>query len=468
MGKKIVYISFIFCGLAFVNSCRKDIPQFELLPEEGENFPGGSQTSFIQSSAAFGQAMPGLNSPEDLFFFTGNSLFNQNWVTAPASTTARDGLGPTFNARNCSACHFKDGRGKVPNHYDDVSTGFLVRLSIPGTDTFGEPLGDPNYGGQLNDQAILGLDREGQVEITYTEIYGTFADGESYSLRSPSYSFPELNYGPLASNIMVSPRVGQQMIGLGLLEAISENDILANEDINDLNEDGISGKANFVWNYETNQTELGRFGWKANQPTLRQQVAGAFLGDLGITSTIFPNENCPGSQTDCANAPNGGNPEITDENLDKTILYASNLAVPNRPDYKNQDVLRGKLLFNKIDCAKCHKANYTTGNHSTFNNLSNQKIWPYTDLLLHDMGEGLADNRPDFLANGKEWRTPPLWGIGLFETVNGHTEYLHDGRARNLQEAILWHGGEAENSLNQFKNLSKRERNDILQFLKSL
>lgn len=455
-------------GLLAVQCVKDKTPTPGLVPIDGEQYPGGEQTSFIHTENAFGQPMPGLTGPDANYFYTGNSLFNQNWVAAPASTTARDGLGPTMNAHNCSACHFKDGRGRAPMYYDELATGLLFRLSITGDDGNGGPMPEPNYGGQLNDMGIFGVSREGQVMITYTEEQGSYTDGKTYSLRVPSYTFQELNFGPMATDVMVSPRVGPQMIGLGLLEAISEVDLLSNADENDMDSDGISGRANYVWDVQTNTTKLGRFGWKSNQPNIKQQVAGAFNGDMGITTTLFPNNHCPGSQTDCSNAPNGGEPELTDENLDKVVLYSSNLAVPARLNYSDQDVLRGKALFNELNCIACHVPTFTTSSHPVFDHLENQKIWPYSDLLLHDMGEGLSDGRSDYLATGNEWRTPPLWGIGLFETVNGHTNYLHDGRARNLSEAILWHGGEAEQSKEAFKALSEEERNLVLKFLKSL
>lgn len=179
-------------------------------------------------------------------------------------------------------------------------------------------------------------------------------------------------------------------------------------------------------------------------------------------------ENCTSSQMDCQNAMNGGSPEITADDLRKMELYASCLAVPARRNHEDLNVLQGKKLFNEIGCGNCHVASFTTGSHDKFEHLSFQKIWPYTDMLLHDMGEGLADYRPDFEADGYEWRTPPLWGIGLFQTVNHHTYFLHDGRARNLTEAIMWHGGEAENTKDKFANLKKQDRDNLLAFLNSL
>lgn len=460
------------CVLIFFGAlaCKKDQAKNPLIAdyEIGENLPGGDQTGVNHSENAFSFSMPGLYGYDALNFFVGDSFFNQNWVAAPASTTARDGLGPTFNSRSCSGCHPKDGRGRAPEYHGEKSTGLLLRLSQSGVGGHGEPVPADNYGGQLNDLGTYGISQEGDMQITYVEMSGSFDDGETYSLRKPTYSIVNLNYGALPGDLMISPRVGQQMIGLGLLEAISEQDLLYHVDESDSDNDGISGKANYVWDEEQGVTVLGRFGWKANMPNLKQQTAGAFLGDIGITTTLFPFNNCPTGQTDCAQQANGGSPELEDEDLDFVTLYVSTLAVPSRLKAKEEGVLRGKKLFNNLGCVECHVSTYTTSNHNLFPGLSNQKIWPYTDLLLHDMGEGLADHRPDFLADGNEWRTPPLWGIGLFQTVNNHTFYLHDGRARNIQEAILWHGGEAEAVKQKFKELDKEERSYLIEFLNSL
>ena len=461
--KKVV-VAFLALSIVVLLSFCSDNSRL-LLPEPGEEFSGGSGTIFDQSPNAFIFQDPGLDDQQGLFFFTGNSLFNQNWVTAPASTTARDGLGPLFNARSCSGCHFKDGRGRSPAYQGERVHGLLLRLSI-GNDEINGPIPDPNYGGQLQDLSIPGVNTEADFVISYQEITGSYPDGERYTLRKPVYTLINLEEGPLTAT-RISPRVAPQVIGMGLLEAIEESTILQFADENDSDNDGISGRPNYVWNVETQTSTLGRFGWKANQPTVKQQVAGAFAGDMGITSSLFPENNCPPS-VDCNTLPNGGEPEIVDVNLDKVTLYSSSLAVPGRRNWEDPDVLMGKALFDESGCTGCHIPVITTGIHPTFNAFSNQTIRPYTDLLLHDMGEGLADNSPDFLANGQEWRTPPLWGIGLFYIVNGHTEYLHDGRARNLEEAILWHDGEAEGAKNKFMALNKRQRDQLIQFLNTL
>lgn len=474
VNKKYVYLAAMLAGgVMFMHACKKDTQQVtpveEYKAEEGEELSGGKEnTVFDISTNAFSFSSPGLKGNDELEFFVGNSFFKENWVAAPASTTARDGLGPMLNARSCASCHLKDGRGKPQSFTGEATQGFLMRLSVPGNGPHGGPMPDPNYGDQLSDHAIQGLAAEGQVDIAYTTINGTFADGETYTLQAPVYMIVNTGYGALGAGSMMSPRVGQQVIGMGLLEAIEESRLLSLADEFDADGDGISGRPNYVWDETAQKTKVGRFGWKANQPTVVQQTAGAFLGDMGITTHVFPMQNCTGVQTGCLMAPDGGSPEIPDDDFNKVVLYISNLAVPGRRDYNDATVLKGKRLFNEIGCAACHTPKHTTGTHPRFNNLSNQTIWPYTDLLLHDMGEELADHRPDFLANGREWRTQPLWGIGLIETVNGHTRYLHDGRARNIEEAILWHGGEGAKSREAYKALSKEERQAMLKFLNSL
>lgn len=429
---------------------------------------GGDLTVFNSSTDAFAKPSPTLEI-EDLRKFTfGNKIFNTNWVTAPASVRSLDGLGPLFNRNSCSGCHTKDGRGRPPIEGEGVaSQSILFRLSV--LDENGNAVPHPIYGDQLNPQSITHVKSEGEVLISYEETLGAFADGkEQYLLRKPIYEFVNLNYGPLGDDIMVSPRVAPAVMGLGLLEAISEEDILANADENDVNNDGISGRPNYVYDQSDDKMKIGRFGWKSNQPTIKQQNAGAALGDMGITTSVNMNENCNEGQDDCKRRVSGGSPEMSDYQLDRMNFYLSVLAVPARRDFTDKDNLAGEDIFNKISCSSCHVPKFTTANNHEIKILRNQTIFPYTDLLLHDMGDDLADNRPDGKANGKEWRTPPLWGIGLVKVVNKHTNFLHDGRARNLEEAILWHGGEAEKSKNDYRALPKEDREKLLKFLESL
>ncbi len=428
---------------------------------------GGETTAFTDNRNAFSMSARNLNTGEKRVFEVGDSFFEQNWVTAPASTEARDGLGPTFNALSCSSCHVLDGRGRPPTDHDDPERGLLIRLSIPGTTLEGAPLGDPNYGNQLQDRAINQVEPEGRFQIDYVEIKGEYGDGEPYTLLMPTYRFIELAFGDLSADIMTSPRIAPPVIGMGLLEAIKAEDILAQSDPDDEDGDGISGRPNMVWDIERQEHVLGRFGWKANEPSVEQQSLGAFFGDIGITSVHHMAENCPSSQLACAAAVNGGEPEVPAARSDKLVFYTQTLAVPAMRNVEEPEVRKGAEMFLKAGCAACHTPSYTTGEHEIAA-LSGQEIFPFTDLLLHDMGEDLADGRPDFLATGSEWRTPPLWGIGLVENVNNHTRFLHDGRARNLAEAILWHGGEAEKSRDAFRDMSRDERAALIAFLKSL
>jgi CxxC motif-containing protein (DUF1111 family) len=450
-----------------VISCTKDeVTEISLNKVNYDQFLGGNNSIINSSENAFSFPSPGLTGMDELNFFVGNSFFNKNWVSAPASATARDGLGPTFNAKNCSSCHFKDGRGRPASFDGELGTGLLLRFSL-GEQSDGSPIHHPVYGSQLQDDAILGVEAEGQLGITYLEESGGFPDGEVYSLRKPSYFVKNPKFGSLG-NIKMSPRISRQLIGLGLLEAISEEEILANEDEFDADQNGISGKANYVWDDLNQRYSLGRFGWKADQPSIIQQSSKAFLRDLGITTPLYKIDNCPDEQIDCGNAENGGTPEIDSADFDKVILYVSNLAVPAQRNSDDEIVQKGKGLFKNIGCINCHDNTMTTSSHPIFPHFNNQSIQPYSDLLLHDMGEGLADNMPVFAATGSEWRTAPLWGIGLIETVNNHTYYLHDGRARNLTEAILWHGGEAESIKLVFKSLSKSDRTALITFLESI
>jgi CxxC motif-containing protein (DUF1111 family) len=458
----IVYLSVIL----FAVQCK---PVSRLADyEAGEELSASACTTNDSSLRAFDRPAPNLSERNFDRFQTGNSFFRSAWVTAPATASARDGLGPLFNSISCTGCHIRDGRGAPPQKYGEPLISMLVRLSIEGKTPEGAPLPEPTYGGQLQNRSIQGVKAEGEVSIKYEEIKGLFADGEEFSLRKPIYEFTDLQYGSMHPQTKFSPRTAPFMIGLGLLEAIPEKDILANADAEDKNGDGISGKPNYVWDYVKKEKVLGRFGWKANQPNLKQQVASAFNGDIGLTTSIFTSDHCTDYQANCKKAVSGGNPEISDEILEFTTAYSSSLAVPIRRNTQNKEVLRGKKLFNEARCTSCHTPKFITQATKDYPEYQGIVIRPYTDLLLHDMGQGLADGREDFEASGQEWRTPPLWGIGLIPKINGHSNLLHDGRARNLSEAILWHGGEAEYSKNAFLKMSKSDRKALIAFLESL
>jgi CxxC motif-containing protein (DUF1111 family) len=481
--------------------------------KESSYLSGGGATVFAQGRNAF--SLPSANIPllEKLDFNVGNSFFRNPWVIAPASTDARDGLGPLFNANGCQNCHIKDGRGHAPDSPEDNAVSLLVRLSIPERLVYEEPsvykepsanqepsaykessvnkkisahkknseirrkihqgtVPEPTYGGQLQDFSIPGVKPEGRIRIDYSDVVVNFDDGEIVVLRKPALSITQLAYGAMHPNVQLSARIAPPMIGLGLLEAIEEEQIRHFADPSDSDSNGISGRVNEVWSPKQKKLALGRFGWKAGQPSVLEQNAGAFNGDLGITSTLLTSDDCSPAQKKCRQATNGngplGEPEVSDKILNFVTFYSKNLAVPARRDVNKPSVKLGERLFTTLGCAVCHRPTWKTSANYSMTWLANQTIHPYTDLLLHDMGEGLADNRPEFEASGREWRTSPLWGIGLSKVVSKKASFLHDGRARNLQEAVLWHGGEAQQSQEAFIALPKSQRNALIDFLNSL
>lgn len=462
MIKKYIALSLLGMTLLSCSNNDGDAAEYENIPDLNDRLmAGGETTVFLATSNAFSTPAPNLD-PQSLgLHLSGDVQFESIFVTAPANVNS--GLGPIFNNSSCIACHPRDGRSAFPLIINNRS-GLLVRASIPGLDAHGGPLAAPGFGLQIQNQALFGYTPEAAYQVTFEERTETLADGTVITLKKPIITLTN-PYTPFPAGMMLSPRIGTPVFGLGLLEAIPEANILALQDINDNNGDGISGKANYVWDPVLQQTVLGRFGWKANTGTILVQCAAAYVEDMGITNYVFPNETGHNQ----SNGQDGLNddPEITNEVLDQVALYCKTLAVPAPRNISNRQVREGAGIFERIGCAQCHTPKQTTG-FSPIAALSNQTIFPYSDLLLHDMGEGLADNRPDFLASGSEWKTRPLWGIGLTELVNGHTFFLHDGRARNLTEAILWHGGEGQKAKDHFKQLSTSERNALLAFLNSL
>jgi CxxC motif-containing protein (DUF1111 family) len=436
---------------------------------------GGTTTVFATGRNAFSFPLATLNDAEAARFAVGNSFFRRNWVEAPSSTDARDGLGPHFIARSCGGCHLQDGRGAPPATRGEAPVALLLRLSVPGVAPNGGVLPEPTYGDQLNTAAIPGVKPEGRLTITHTPRSGRFADGSRYTLREPQYRIDRLGYGPLAKNVLMSPRIAPQLAGVGLLEAIPDAEILRNAAEQAATPGPVKGQVNRVWDDFAQAQRIGRFGWKANVATIAQQTIGAFLGDIGITSTLLPRPTCMPAQADCIAARSGGKDggaEIDDRTLADVIFYQASLAPAARRYLDDAAVQRGEALFAQAQCSACHRPSYRTGPSPNPQfaspSLSGQTIWPYTDLLLHDLGEALADRRPDFEASGRQWRTPPLWGIGLIPEVNGHRRLLHDGRADGVLEAILWHGGEAEAAKQQVLKMNRREREALVRFVESL
>lgn len=450
----------------FLSSCQADDPVIDneptLLDLTERLEAGGGTTVFSENSTAFETPAPNLSAANLDIHLAGDAEFEAVFVSAPAEVNP--GVGPIFNNTACIECHPKDGRASFPSNNINELSGFFLRASIPGNDPHGAPNPVPGFGFQLQNQAIFSSVPEVQFQVTYEDVVETFADGTEVVLKKPIYSVTN-TYIPFPSDAMLSPRIGPPVFGLGLLEAIPETEILANQDIEDLDGDGISGKANYVWDAASEQTVIGRFGWKANTPSVLIQSAGAYVQDMGVTNPVFTVESGFGQ----SNGDDGisDDPELEQEILDQVVLYAQTLAVPAPRNIEDESVRRGAAIFEEITCAKCHIPKQTSGSHE-IPAIANQTFYPYTDMLLHDMGEGLADGRTDFLADGQEWKTRPLWGIGLTQLINGHTDFLHDGRAKNITEAILWHGGEALDAKEQFKQLSVEERQNLIDFVNSL
>ena len=431
---------------------------------------GGAATTDRADIVAFKQMIPNAGPMRFPQFMFGQRLFVAEWDPAPGEVPDQDGLGPTFNAIACASCHINNGRGFLPADGKDFDS-VLVRLSIPGDDGHGGPKSLENYGGQLQHRAVAGAKPEGNTSLDWTYFVGYFADGTPFRVRKPAVVFSQLAFGDLPEDTMVSLRTANPVIGLGLLELVPEVTLNELADPYDKNGDGISGRMNIVWDAKQQTNAPGRFGWKANVPAVELQNAGAALGDMGITTEINPKDNCPAAQDACFEtaALHPPEAEFRSEFFEQLTRYVRLTAVPRQRSTNDVEVLEGRAIFYSSGCVQCHMPTLKTGNSEEFPELANQTFHPFSDLLLHDMGEGLADGRPDYLASGSEWRTPPLWGIGLTETVSaGQAGYLHDGRARTLEEAILWHGGEAKTAQRRFRALSKADRNVLLRFLGSL
>lgn len=473
-------VAVLVTGVVTIQSCSKTRDSSYQDPNEtmqltDEALQGGQNGTINLSTAlAFAQPIPGLTTADEINFKVGRSFFHTSWVTAPSSTSAVDGLGPLFNAISCNSCHVEDGRGRTPFSPTESLSSVLIRLSIAGKDIHGGPNPDPELGLQLRNHSILQATPDGDVFVTYYNKIITYPDGSTDTLRNPAYRFVNLRNGH-AENFMFSPRIANQLVGLGLLEAVPEATILSFADENDNNHDGISGRPNYVWDEELQKTVPGRFGWKANEPSVRQQVGAASSGDIGITNPVFPLVNLyGGAKTMYGGLPDGSNnpgeAELPEPFFTNTVFYTEALAVPQRRNWTDPEVQKGKKIFAQVTCNSCHIPEMKTGDFPSIPLLSNQVIHPYTDLLLHDMGNDLADNRNDYLATGSEWRTPPLWGIGLVSKVNNNNGMflMHDGRARTIEEAILWHGGEAQHSKELFMSLSKEDRDALLKFVNDL
>jgi CxxC motif-containing protein (DUF1111 family) len=484
----------------------------------GPEAPGGALTSQAPAEEhAFGQRAPGASDVDAVYFNSGEGFFVQPWLEAPSATPSRQGLGPLYDAAACAECHVGNGRGRTAFDPEDSGVGVVLRLSVPGLGSSGVPAPEPTYGDQLQSRALDGVTAEGKFSVSWRQLAGSYDDGTPYTLLQPSYDVTALGYGPLDANCLESLRTAPATIGLGLLEAIPEARLRDLADHDDADGDGISGRINLVWDAAASALAVGRFGWKAEQPSLRQQAAASLGADLGVTSALFPLESCTPAEAACSavasaeaaarsteapeaagvdagaeradaaaehadaaaeRADAGGStpvgdaggppPELDPRVLDRLETYLRLLAVPARRDLDSPIVQRGERSFTNAGCPACHVPSHVTAANAPLAELRRQRIWPYTDLLLHDLGPDLSDGRPSFGAAGSEWRTPPLWGLGLYASVNGHEQLLHDGRARGVAEAVLWHGGEGAAARDRFRALSVDERAALVAFVDTL
>lgn len=462
-----------------------DLPDFALIRDLADRATSADSLS----SLSFNVPMPHLTEKELELHLLGDVEFNRQFNT-------EGGVGPAFNASSCIICHARDGRGALPVIKPGTTKvrlgaaeSLLLRISLENE------LGPkivPGFTEQLFHRGVYSLrpDSPGtgqaDVDMSFSTSSFTYPDGRIVELRKPvftlSKAYDKIDGQPSAlehPDLRVSPRMGPPMIGLGLIEAIDDRDIHALADPDDENGDGISGRVHVV------NGRVGRFGWKAAVPSLRKQVAAALSNDMGLRNSLFPKENITGTQLfesflqrlgdlpknligSLLEFADGEKLELQDSSLDALEFYVQTLAVPARRDVEVPAVLRGARIFESINCTGCHTPRFRTSDTAAVASLRGLTIYPFSDGLLHDMGDELSDNRTDLEASGHEWKTRPLWGLGLTQTVNPRAGLLHDGRARTIEEAILYHGGEAAKSREKFSHLPASERQDLILFLRSL
>lgn len=441
--------------------------------EKFERYPAGAAShSHVLNSDAFSFPSSNMSFDRQLLFSVGNRLFTRSWLSGKSDVyIGAGGVGPLLNAQSCQSCHFKDGRGHLPSSDKDNAISLILKIQTIGGEA------SATYGRQLQDFAVEGEKAEGKISVKYETSEVQLKDGTNITLRKPSFSVKDLGYGDFDQETVFLPRIAPPMMGLGMLDAISDIDIVSNADELDADANGISGRVSYI--RDNGLDHVGRFGWKATAIDLKHQTQIALSNDMGLSSTRFtqPHGDCTLKQDTCIELAQrylGSKEfELNDELLNALVFYVRNLAVPERREESSAEVLQGKEIFYQSGCADCHRPKYITSNSIQNIEQSRQLIWPYTDLLLHDMGEGLSDPFPKQSSAGirrfaREWRTPPLWGIGLTGLVNREYGFLHDGRARTLLEAIMWHGGEALASRNKVTQLTSDQRRKLLLFINSL
>ncbi len=395
-------------------------------------------------------------------FDLGHAVLNTQWV--PAGTPGagrRDGLGPFFNADSCDECHNEGAQGRGPVRDGAVPASLVVKLVSQRGSARGEPLGDPVYGHVLNPNALEGLIPEGIVTVRYHAVQGHYPDGESFVLRAPRYAFRDLRFGPLDPETIVEPRIAPQLFGVGLLEAVPQRAILESSA-----HGSIAGTV--AWIDYRGQERLGRFNWQGSAVSIRDQTTQAFAREMGITSADLPHDDCTRIEKDCSAQPNGGSPEVSSELLDAVVFFESKLAVPVMPETPGVSSGDRRALFESVGCADCHRPRLPVVLRERDGTARNGFIAPYTDLRVHDLGPGLADASVSGVKVPSRWRTAPLWTLGYRLAHERFPTYLHDGRARTIEEAILWHDGEARDARARFEKLSHAERQALIAWLATL
>lgn len=427
------------------------------------------------SKYIFMQQVDTLSDEEQDKFIMGKSFYTTPWVEAPSATTARDGLGPLFNSNTCINCHPNNGIGSLYNEENQLSRNYVTRVSIPSNGSkehlqmlqYSGFVQEPTYGSQISSNAIHGVKYEAKPQIRYEDIKITYPNGNTLLLKKPLHGVEnqllELGYGAMQKDVILSNRLAPALIGLGFLEQLTDEQILSHQDINDTNQDGISGKANIVYSPLHKDFRVGRYTKKASAPSVIEQSAAAAHNDMSLTNPLYSDENCTPNQEECQNAPKADNQrsgsafDLTMQRLEAIAFYLKNLKVPHAKIRQKE----GEKLFVTLQCSTCHTPSFTLSN--------SYEVKPFSDMLLHDMGDDLSDGREEFLATKNEWRTAPLWGIGKYILASSkEPELLHDGRAKSVEEAILWHGGEANASKKAFMNLSKTQRDSIINYIKEL
>lgn len=468
----------LLCCFPFLFSCEDDdqIDMDDVSVPTGYALSAGTSTIFTNSTFAFDSEASWVSGTYSTRFHRGDKLYDD---VRTSSNSYGGGLGPVYAGYSCGSCHRNAGRTR-PTLWSEGgsgSTGFssmLVYITRKNGSFF------QNYGRVLHDQAIYGVKPEGKLKVEYTKETFTFPDGEEYELCKPNYTITEWYADSIKpEDLFCTVRIPLRHVGMGQMMALDPTEIEALAKKSNYPEYGISGRCNYIT--EKGVKSLGLSGNKAQHADLTVELG--FSSDMGVTNSRYPEEICEGQiQMDQGSMMGLSYEqlEVSTEDMEDVDLYMQSLGVPARRKVNDETVQRGEQMFYQAKCHLCHVTTlHTKPRGSTLLNgthlpwVGGQTIHPYSDFLLHDMGSeimgvGLNDNYVSGLARGNEWRTTPLWGIGLQEKVNGHTYFLHDGRARNFVEAIMWHGGEGEASKNLFKNMSKADRDALVEFLKSL